>query len=61
LSDPDAYAAAMDLLIDTADDPGVLGLGGHLIYVGLRVGERGAIGGREVGGRDIAGDGGRVA
>jgi SAM-dependent methyltransferase len=36
LSDPDAYAAALKLLIDTADDPGLLGLGGHLLYVGER-------------------------
>jgi hypothetical protein len=36
LSDPDAYAAALELLIDTADDPGLLGLGGHLLYVGER-------------------------
>jgi hypothetical protein len=35
-SDPDAYAAAMELLIDTADDPGLLGLGGHLLYIGER-------------------------
>jgi len=36
LSDPDAYAAALELLIETADDPGLLGLGGHLLYVGER-------------------------
>lgn len=36
LSDPDAYAAALELLIDTADDPGLLGQGGHLLYVGER-------------------------
>jgi S-adenosylmethionine-dependent methyltransferase len=35
-SDPDAYAAALELLIDTADDPAVLGLAGHLLYVGER-------------------------
>ena len=44
LSDPDAYAAAMELLIDTADEPGLLGLGGHLLYVGER---------RDAGSRDI--------
>lgn len=36
LSDPDAYAVALELLIDTAGDPGLLGLGGHLLYVGER-------------------------
>lgn len=45
LSDPDAYAAALELLIDTADDPGLLGLGGHLLYVG----ERRAAGSRDQG------------
>ncbi len=46
LSDPDAYAAALELLIDTADDPGLLGLGGHLLYVGERqhAGSRGSTG-----------------
>jgi hypothetical protein len=46
LSDPDAYAVAMELLIDTADDPGLLGLGGHLLYVGERrdAGSRKSIG-----------------
>lgn len=46
LSDPDAYAAALELLIDTADDPGLLGLAGHLLYIGERrhAGSRGSIG-----------------
>jgi len=60
-SDADAYAAAMELLIDTADDPGLLGLGGHLLYVGLCVGEHQAIGGREVGSREVASDRGSAA
>ena len=44
-SDPNAYAVALKLLIDTADDPGLLGLGGHLLYVGER---------RDAGSRDIS-------
>jgi SAM-dependent methyltransferase len=35
-SDPDAYAVALEMLIETADEPGLLGLGGHLLYVGER-------------------------
>ncbi|HEU0240805.1 MAG TPA: class I SAM-dependent methyltransferase [Micromonosporaceae bacterium] len=35
-ADPHAYDAAMRLLIDTAADPSLLGLAGHLLYVGER-------------------------
>ena len=35
-ADPGAYDAAMRLLIDTAADPSLLGLAGHLLYVGER-------------------------
>jgi SAM-dependent methyltransferase len=35
-TDPAAYDAAMGLVIDTAADPGLLGLAGHLLYVGER-------------------------
>jgi len=35
-TDPKAYDAAMRLVIDTAADPGLLGLAGHLLYVAER-------------------------
>jgi hypothetical protein len=44
LSDPDAYAVALALLINTADEPGLLSLAGHLLYIGER---------RDAGNRDI--------
>ena len=33
---PTAYEVAMRLLIDTADDPSLFGLAGHLLYVGTK-------------------------
>ncbi|HEY7174540.1 MAG TPA: class I SAM-dependent methyltransferase [Micromonosporaceae bacterium] len=35
-TDPAAYDAAIRLLIDTAAEPGLFGLAGHLLYVGER-------------------------
>ena len=36
-SDPAAYQAAMDVIIQTAGDPSILGMTNHLLYVGRRV------------------------
>jgi len=36
-TNPDAYDAAMRLLVDTAGDASLLGLAGHLLYVGERI------------------------
>lgn len=36
-SDPAAYQAAMDVVIQTAGDPSILGMANHLLYVGRRV------------------------
>lgn len=36
-TDPDAYETAMRLLLDTADDPSILGTAGHLLYVAERI------------------------
>lgn len=34
--DPDTYARAIDVIVRTASDPSVLGLAGHLLYIGQR-------------------------
>ena len=36
-SDPAVYQAALDVIIRTAGDPGILGMANHLLYVGKRV------------------------
>jgi len=33
-SDPDAYAATLDVLVDTATDPALFGTAGHLLLIG---------------------------
>ena len=35
-SDPTAYQAALDVIIRTSSDPSILGMAGHLLYVGRR-------------------------
>ena len=35
-TDPDAYAVALNLMIEAASDPSIQGLSNHLIYVGRR-------------------------
>lgn len=35
-SDPPAYRAALDAIIRVAEDPSILGLGNHLLYVGRK-------------------------
>lgn len=35
-SDPGAYEAALNILIETASDPSILGLGTHLVYIGRK-------------------------
>lgn len=37
LEDPDAYAAALDLLEATAGEPSILGAANHLLYIGQRL------------------------
>ncbi len=39
-TDPESYAAALDIFEMTAADPSVLGTAGHLLYVGRRRGPR---------------------
>ena len=36
-SDPTLYQAALDVVMRTADDPSILGMANHLLYVGRRV------------------------
>jgi hypothetical protein len=35
-SNPAAYQAALDVVVRTADDPSILGLSSHLLYVGRK-------------------------
>jgi S-adenosylmethionine-dependent methyltransferase len=35
-SDPSVYQAALNILIETASDPSILGLGTHLVYIGRK-------------------------
>ena len=35
-TDPTAYQAALDVIMRTADDPSILGMANHLLYVGRR-------------------------
>ncbi len=37
-SDPALYQAALDVVMRTADDPSILGMANHLLYVGRRIG-----------------------
>ena len=34
--DPDTYRAALDVVVSTAAEPGILGLSNHLLYIGRR-------------------------
>ena len=36
-SDPDAYQAAFEIIVDTASDPSILGMASHLLYVGKKI------------------------
>lgn len=36
-NDPALYQRALDLVIQTADDPSILGMAGHLLYIGEKV------------------------
>ena len=42
-SDPALYQAALDVVMRTADDPSILGMANHLLYVGRRVDARAGI------------------
>ncbi|HKC76673.1 MAG TPA: hypothetical protein VKF37_21090 [Chloroflexota bacterium] len=35
-SNPAAYRATLDVVVRTADDPSILGLSSHLLYVGRK-------------------------
>jgi ubiquinone/menaquinone biosynthesis C-methylase UbiE len=35
-NDPVTYQAALDLILRTADDPGILGMASHLLYIGKK-------------------------
>jgi SAM-dependent methyltransferase len=37
LSDPNSYPAVMDTLVHLAEDPSILGLASHLLYVGRKI------------------------
>jgi ubiquinone/menaquinone biosynthesis C-methylase UbiE len=35
-NDPATYQAALDIILKTADDPGILGMASHLLYIGKK-------------------------
>jgi SAM-dependent methyltransferase len=36
-NDPETYLSALDLIVKTADDPSILGMASHLLYIGRRI------------------------
>jgi hypothetical protein len=37
-TDPSAYRAAFEIIVNTASDPSILGMASHLLYVGKKTG-----------------------
>jgi hypothetical protein len=35
-NDPATYQAALDIILKTADDPGILSMASHLLYIGKK-------------------------
>ncbi len=35
-NDPETYKAALAVIIETADDPSILGMAAHLLYIGRK-------------------------